>query len=667
MEIPLLNDIVIIFGLSIAILFICHRLRVPAIVGFLLTGILAGPYGLGLVKAVHEVEILAEVGVVLLLFTIGIEFSLARLLQIKKSVLIGGSIQVLLTLLVTFVIARQLGQPIGESIFMGFLISLSSTAIVLKLIQERAEVDSPHGRTTLGILIFQDIIIIPMILVTPLLAGATGDSVESVLVLIAKGIGIIGLVIVSAKWVVPQVLYQIARTRSQELFLLGVVVICLAVAWITSSAGLSLALGAFLAGLIISESEYSHQALGNILPFRDVFTSFFFVSIGMLLDIGFLFRQPGTIALIALAVLVSKSIIASFATVLLAFPFRTSILVGLALGQVGEFSFILSKTGVEYGLLAGNTYQTFLAFSVLSMAATPFIITLAPRLADIILRLPLPKRLISGFYPVSEIKVEVKKHHLIIIGFGVNGRNVARAARVAGIPYAIIEMNPETVRSEQAQGEPIYYGDATREAVLQHANIKDARIVVAAINDPAATRRIAEIIRRLNPKVHLIVRTRYLQEVKPLYELGADEVIPEEFETSVEIFTRVLAKYFIPRDEIERLVTEVRSDGYEMFRSLSKASASFSDLKLQLPDVDISTFRISQGSPLIGKTLAQIELRRRYGVSVVAIRRGAQILSSPGADTLLQSNDVLFVLGSSEKISEATRIFPYSDERNEGS
>jgi len=667
MEIPLLNDIVIIFGLSIAILFICHRLRVPAIVGFLLTGILAGPYGLGLVNAVHEVEILAEVGVVLLLFTIGIEFSLARLLQIKKSVLIGGSIQVLLTLLVTFVIARQLGQPIGESIFMGFLISLSSTAIVLKLIQERAEVDSPHGRTTLGILIFQDIIIIPMILVTPLLAGATGDSGESVLVLIAKGIGIIGLVIVSAKWVVPQVLYQIARTRSQELFLLGVVVICLAVAWITSSAGLSLALGAFLAGLIISESEYSHQALGNILPFRDVFTSFFFVSIGMLLDIGFLFRQPGTIALIALAVLVSKSIIASFATVLLAFPFRTSILVGLALGQVGEFSFILSKTGVEYGLLAGNTYQMFLAFSVLSMAATPFIITLAPRLADIILRLPLPKRLISGFYPVSEIKVEVKKHHLIIIGFGVNGRNVARAARVAGIPYAIIEMNPETVRSEQAQGEPIYYGDATREAVLQHANIKDARIVVAAINDPTATRRIAEIIRRLNPKVHLIVRTRYLQEVKPLYELGADEVIPEEFETSVEIFTRVLAKYFIPRDEIERLVTEVRSDGYEMFRSLSKASASFSDLKLQLPDVDISTFRISQGSPLIGKTLAQIELRRRYGVSVVAIRRGAQILSSPGADTLLQSNDVLFVLGSSEKISEATRIFPYSDERNEGS
>jgi len=656
MEIPLLNDIVVIFGLAIAVLFICHRLRVPAVVGFLLTGIFVGPYGFGLVKAVHEVEIFAEIGIVLLLFTIGIEFSLERLLQIRKSVLMGGSLQVLLTLGATFLIARRFGQAFGEAVFIGFLVALSSTAIVLKLIQERAEVDTPHGRTTLGILIFQDIIIVPMILVTPLLAGATGDLGESVLVLIAKGIGIIGLVFVSAKWIIPQVLYQIARTRSQELFILSIVVICLAVAWLTSSAGLSLALGAFLAGLIISESEYSHQALGNILPFRDVFTSFFFVSIGMLLDVGFLFRQPGTIALIALGILVLKSIIACFAAVLLGFPFRTSILVGLALSQVGEFSFILSKTGVEHGLLAGNIYQMFLAFSVLTMAATPFIIILAPRVADIILRLPLPKRLISGFYPVSEIKVKGKKDHLIIIGFGVNGRNVARAARLSGIPYAVIEMNPETVRNEQAQGEPIYYGDSTQEVVLQHANIKDARIVVTAINDPASTRRITEIIRRLNPKVHLIVRSRYLQEMKPLYELGANEVIPEEFETSVEIFTRVLAKYLIPRDEIERLVAEIRSDGYEMFRSLFKESSSFSDLNLQIPDVEISTLKVVERSPLVGKSLAEIELRKKYGVTVLAIRRNSQILSNPNVNMPFCANDVLFVLGTPDRVAEVASL-----------
>ncbi len=293
MDIPVLNDIVIIFGLAIAVLFICHRLRVPAVVGFILTGIFVGPYGLGLVKALHEVEMFAEVGVVLLLFTIGIEFSLERLLQIKKSVLVGGSLQVLLTFLATWFIARQFGQSSGEAVFIGFLVALSSTAIVLKLIQERAEVDTPHGRTTLGILIFQDIIIVPMILVTPILAGATGNVWETLFFLLAKGIGIIVLVMVSARWIVPQVLYQIARTRNQELFLLSVIVICLGIAWLTSRVGLSLALGAFLAGLIISESEYSHQALGNILPFRDVFTTFFFVSIGMMLDIGFFSSSLG--------------------------------------------------------------------------------------------------------------------------------------------------------------------------------------------------------------------------------------------------------------------------------------------------------------------------------------------------------------------------------------
>jgi K+:H+ antiporter len=295
--------------------------------------------------------------------------------------------------------------------------------------------------------------------------------------------------------------------------------------------------------------------------------------------------------------------------------------------------------------------------SVLTMAATPFIIAMAPRMADLALGLPLPKRLKSGLHPVQGIKEADKTDHLIIIGFGVNGTNVARAARAGGIPYVIIEMNPETVRSEQAKGEPIYYGDATHEAVFQHANLKDARIAVVAINDPAATRRITEIARRLNPKVYLIVRTPYLLEMEPLYDLGADEVIPEEFETSVEIFTRVLAKYLVPKDEIERFVAEVRSDGYEMFRSLSKESASFSDLTLQLPDVEISVLRVGERSLFAGKSLAQIELRKRCGVTVLAIRRDSEILSNPYGDTILCANDVLFILGTPDKIALVTGLF----------
>jgi len=661
MDIPFLNDVEIIFGLSVVVLLVCHKLRVPTVVGFLVTGVVVGPHALGLVKAVRQVEMIAEVGVVLLLFTIGLEFSLERLLRIKRAVLGGGSLQVAVTSAVTAIVAMQFGLTAGQAIFAGFLVALSSTAIVLRLLQQRAQIDSPHGIMSLGILIFQDIIIVPMILLVPILAGTSGNLTTSLLVLLAKGGVIIVLVIVSARWIVPQLLYLIARTRNTEVFLLSVIVICLGIAWLTAEAGLSLALGAFLAGLIISESEYSHQALGNLLPFRDVFTTFFFVSIGMLLDLGFLIEQPGRVLLITLAVLVAKALIAGGVTVVLGFPFRTGILAGLALGQIGEFSFILSRSGVEYGLMNEAAYQLFLAVSVLSMAATPFIIMAAPRLADRVLRLPLPGRLVTGFAPLGHTDAPVQqKDHLVIIGFGINGRNLAKAARTAGIPYIIIETNPETVRTAKADGEPIFYGDATHRAVLEHAGIHQARIAVVAINDPTATRRITDAIRRLNTGICLIVRSRYIQEMKHLYELGADEVIPEEFETSVEIFTRVLTKYLVPREDIERLVAAVRADGYEMFRQISKTSISVSDLRLNLHDVKIQSFRLKADSPLVGMTIGRADLRRCFAVSIVAISRNGQILANPGADTVVKENDVLFVLGNPDNIAQLKGMMVYA-------
>jgi CPA2 family monovalent cation:H+ antiporter-2 len=655
MELLLLKDILIVLALSMVVLYVCHRLKVPAVVGFLLTGIMAGPYGLGLITA-DKVHILAEIGVVMLLFTIGIEFSLKDLIRIKRAVLMGGSLQVLLTLAATFLITRYFGYGFGESVFAGFLVALSSTAIVLKLLQDRAEIYSPHGQTMLGILIYQDIIIVPMILLTPFLAGKVGPVGTSLPLLLAKAIGIILLVILSAEYIVPKILYHIARTGIRELFLFSIVVMCLAVAWLTHSLNLSLALGAFLAGLIISESEYSHQALSNILPFRDLFTSFFFISIGMLLDIHFLFLKPGLVFLLFIGVLLVKSFLGMTAVFLLGLPMRTAVLVGLGLSQVGEFSFILSEEGVKYGLIGGDFYQLFLAVSILTMAATPFIIMLGHRIAEIFLRLPLPQKVKSGLYPLPGLthagnKVKIKDH-LIVVGFGLNGRNVTRAARLAGVPYLIIEMNPETVRVEKKKGEPIYYGDAGQEAVLKYANIKEARIVVLVISDPAATRKIALTTRRLNPEVHIISRTRFLQEMEPLYKLGVNEVIPEEFETSVEIFSRVLTRYLIPRDEIDRFVTDVRSDGYEMFRRLPQDSTAFCDLQSYIPDVQINTVRVNDGSPFVGRTLSEIELRNKYSVTLLAIRRDKEILSNPRADTKIEANDILVVLASTGKLSE---------------
>lgn len=656
MGIELLTDIFIIFSLSVVVLYICHRLNLPTIVGFLISGLLAGPHGLGLIGAVHEVEILAEVGVVLLLFTIGIELSFTKLLKIRRSVLMGGSIQVGLTILVTFIIARQVGYGTGESIFLGFLISLSSTAIVLKLIQERAEVDTPYGSTTLGILIFQDVIIVAMILAVPLLAPVKVVQGESLMVLLLKGVGVIVFVIVSARWIVPRILYQIVKTRNREVFLLSIFVICLGVTWATSSAGFSLSIGAFLAGLIISESEYGHEALSNVLPFRDVFTSFFFISIGMLLNIGFLFQESLLVLLLAAGVLLIKSFLAGTAAILLGLPLRTAIIVGLGLSQVGEFSFILSETGIEYGILDENSYQMFLAVSVITMLLTPFIIVFAPRIADNILKLPIPDRLREGLSPILANHLTREKDHLIIVGFGLNGRNIARAARAGGIPYVIIEMNPDTVKSEQAKGEPIFYGDAAGEIMLNHVNIKDARIIVSVINEPIANRKIVELAKRLNPEIYMVVRTRYVNEVQDLYELGADEVVPEEFETSIEIFTRVLENYLIPKNQIEDLIAEVRSDGYKMFRNSSMQTLSNSESKFQLPDIKISTLLVTENSILVGKSLANMDLRKKYGVLVLAVRRDSKIISNPSSHMKICADDELFVLGAPGKVSELSRL-----------
>ncbi len=659
MHIPLLTDIVIIFVLAVAVLLLFHLLRLPSVVGLLLTGTVAGPHGFGLINAVHEVEVLAEIGIILLLFTIGIEFSFKKLLEIRKQFLVGGSLQVGLTVLSVFLLARWFNVAIPEAVFYGFLLSLSSTAIVLRMIQERAEVDTPHGRTDLGILLFQDMIIVPMILVTPLLAGNRPDAVDSAIYFFAaKGIAIVVMVFMTAKWLMPWLLRQVARTRSKELFLLSVVTICLTIAWLTASAGLSLALGAFIAGLIISESEYSHQALGNILPFRNVFTSFFFVSIGMLLDTGFLLANLPTILAGSIAILLLKASIASGVSVLIGLPLRSAVMAGLGICQVGEFSFILSRSGVEYGFLADH-YQIFLAVAVLTMALTPFLIILAPAIADRVTRLPMPARLRSGFRYVPETQGIRKRleRHLVIIGFGLNGRNVARAASMTGIPYVIIEMSPDTVQAERKKGEPIIYGDAVHEEVLRQARVEDATVVVVAINDPAATRAIAETVRRLTARAHLIIRTRYLAEMQALYDLGANEVIPEEFETSVEIFSRVLARYLVPRAKIEQIVSQLRSDGYEMFRDLTRDSSLVADLRLHLPEVEVSSMQVEPDSPLAGRSLEEVGFRSHYGVTVLAVRRGSHTFANPEPEMALAPGDVLYLMGTPERLVEIDNLF----------
>jgi len=558
MEIPLLKEILILFSVSVLLLLILNRVKIPSVVGYLLAGIIVGPFALGFVKESHQIEVLAEIGIILLLFSIGIEFSLKTLLKVKSMIFIGGTLQILLTTAAIMGIAMFFGALAKEAAFIGLLVSLSSTAIVLKVIQDNGTVDTPRGRISLAMLILQDIAIVPLMIFIPLVAGEETTSSAPIWWQIIRVLLVIVIVFVSARYLVPKLLYRVARTRNNEIFLLAVLVLAFSVAWLTSLTGVSLALGAFLAGMVISESEYNHHTIGNILPLILVFTSFFFLSVGMLLDIRYLFDHFGLILLLTIIVIVTKSIMAFLPVVWLGYPARIAWASALTISQVGEFSFILSKLGRDLSILSPERYQLFLSVSVLSMSTAPLFIKNANKLSDLLMLLPWPEKWVTG-RKSSAIKEKIDlEGHMVIVGFGLNGANIANIADELSIPTVIIEMNPETVRREQLKGRKIYLGDATQLSTLELSSIEHARVLVLTIPHRGGNRRIAEMTRQLNPHITIIVRARYLSETPPLKLKGANIVVTEEFETSVELLRQVMLKYDIDDDTIAFKVNQLR-------------------------------------------------------------------------------------------------------------
>ncbi|MDP3296987.1 MAG: monovalent cation:proton antiporter-2 (CPA2) family protein [Thermodesulfovibrionia bacterium] len=425
MEFEFLKSLVIILGASALVVFLLHKLKIPSVVGFLVAGVIIGPYGIGIVKDVRSVEIMAEIGVILLLFTIGIEFSMARLVRMKKAVLGAGGLQVLFTICLSAVFAYLATGQVNKSVFTGFLIALSSTAIVLKMLSEQGETDSPHGRIMVGILIFQDLCVVPLMLLIPTLT-AEGVQVTDVAIKMGKAALIIAIVLLGAKWIVPGLLHKIVHTRSRELFITTIILLCLGIALLTSKFGLSLALGAFLAGLIISESEYAHQASADILPFKDSFIGLFFVSIGMLMDTGYIADNFLKISVAVISIFGLKVITGMFSALIIGSPFRASIHAGLGLAQIGDFSFVLAVAGKVSGLITEDFYQIFLASSVITMIATPFILKAAPGLSAWITSRHLLEKA-ARLKKISEGEGFPRKRHghVIIIGFGLNGKNLA--------------------------------------------------------------------------------------------------------------------------------------------------------------------------------------------------------------------------------------------------
>ena len=658
-QLHILRDLAVIFAGSLLVILVFYRLKLPALPGFIVAGILLGPNALGLVSDPQDVEGLAEVGVILLLFTIGIEFSLSRLKEMGRQILVGGFSQMGFTILATLAAGLAFLGSWRLALFLGFLIALSSTAIVLKVMTDKGEIDAPHGRLATGVLIFQDLCVVPIMLVLPFLAGKAEGGVTGLLIALGKAALVVVGVIIAARTIVPRALAEILKTRSRELFLIAVILIGTLTALGTAAAGASLALGAFLAGLIISESDYGPQALAELMPFRDVFISLFFVAVGMLVQIGII-RDHIVLTLIAVAVIMGgKTLSAAVGPALLGYSGRVALLAGVAVSQIGEFSFVLAKEGRVAGLLPDLLYQQFLGVAVITMLVTPFLLQGGPALLDALERVVPLDRLLPGFRPRDLAPVhEQVKDHVVIGGYGLNGRNLAAALRSISAPYLIVELNAQTVRKARAEGEPAFYGDATREEILRALGIDRARLFVIAISDPAATRRMVRVAREINPKLYIIARTRYVIEIPELTRLGANVVIPEEFETSIEIFSRVLAHYNVVRDEIERLVSEIRASHYQALRpgGGARPRLTLSGALGAMPQMHVERIVLGANAPAVGQTIADTGLRSKTGALILAVRRGESDLATPSADFRLAAGDVLVVVGQPQQIKSAYRL-----------
>jgi len=652
MDLFALEELVIVLAASVLIIYLSHKLKLPSVIGFLLTGVLIGPGGLSLVKNTGTVNILAEIGVVMLLFTIGLEFEPARLRRIQRNFWAGGGLQVLLTTAACVgLIVAVFGVGFREALFYGFLVSLSSTALVLKIQADRGETDAPQGRISLGILIFQDIAIVPMIAVVPVLANAGSVSAGAIALRFGLSAAAIAAVFAVARFLMPRVLHIVVRTRIREVFLIATLFICLGMALLTSTLGLSLALGAFLAGVILAESDYSHQVVSDILPFKDVFNSLFFISVGMLLDTGAVWKFKFTVLALVVSILLLKAVVVVLTVSALGYGPRIAMMTGLALAQIGEFSFVLAGVGRANGLLADDIFQAFIASSIMTMLATPLLIQISPVLADRSERALRWKKRIAGG---GEKSGRDLKGHVIIAGYGLNGKNLAHVLKEAGIGYVILELNPVTVRSAVAEGEPIIFGDVSSRTILEEAGVRRAKGIVFAISDPLMTRRGVKAVRELNPDIFIIVRTRYASEIDGLLGLGAGDVIPEEFETSIEIFTRVLEKYHLPRNIIDAQVKVLRGECYGMLRGACSAIRPVAERITDLLAAGTAeTYFVGKDAWPVGKTLGGLDLRSRTGATVIAVVRGEESFTSPGAEFEVKEQDTLVLVASHRDIDRA--------------
>ena len=631
----------IILITAVIVLLIFNKLKLPTMIGLFITGIVLGH----VVNDTSLISTLSELGVIFLLFIIGLEFSAEKFSAIKRYALIGGILQVIITTSLITLLGFALNLSWNNALFLGFLVAFSSTAIVMKVMQQRHITHSVQGRVTLGILIFQDIAVIVVILLTPILGG---ESVEVHLLpqLIVKAVGLGLIIFAGAKWFIPLALRDAARTKNRDLFLLLTLFICMGTTFATSLIGIGPELGAFIAGLLISNTEYSHQTLGYIQPFQDVFMSLFFISIGLMVNLHLFLANIGIIVLLTI-IIVMINFSATFITgMALKLPTKISVSIAILLSQIGEFSFVLAKEGMSYGLMTNEFFSIFLGVSILTMSLTPFLEKATPQIVKLFHRMPhfqvddelktLPEEL--------EAEPEVEDH-VILVGLGRNGKHIAKACRQFHIPIRIVDMNPTIVENHQALGLPIIYGKASNESVLKELNITSAQCIVISASTYEETMKTIDASRRLNPDIHVIVRTRYLKSIDEVIEAGADEVIPKEFETSIMMFTRIMDYYNKDVDEITDAVNDLRSNNYDAFRTVTSEDIS-TYLNYKYTDLEIDSLRVSENAHIDDFPFEENNLK------VTGVVRGEDTFTDVKSDFKFLEDDLILFIGHRENINK---------------
>lgn len=635
-----------VFGVAAAGVLVLSRIGLPSVVGFLLAGALVGPGGLGMVGDPHHVRFFAEIGVVLLLFTIGMEFSLARLARTWRHVVVGGGLQVLLTVGAAVGAAAIVGATARQGVFWGYLAALSSTAIVLRALRDRQEIDAPHGRLIVGVLIFQDLCVVPMMTTLPMLSTGTGDLGHLAVALGKAALLVVGILLL-ARRAVPTLLARIVALRQRETFLLAIIGIAVAVALATASMGLSLALGGFLAGVLLADSEYVWQAQSEVTPLRDALASLFFVSVGMLLEPAAIAASPWRVLALFALLLVGKTVLATLAGLMMRFPARVALQTGFGLAQVGEFSFVLLSEGRNLNLVGPDLARDFLAASVLTMIVTPLLLAASPRLAAGARLLRPVERIFAVRTPPAEERRDARRlrDHVIVAGLGIAGQMLVRAMEVARVPYIAVELNPEVVIQQRKLGRHVRFGDASSPEVLEHAgHASHARLLVLVMTDVETTLRVATLARTRWPRLRILARVRRSgADEARLRELGC-EVIVEEIEGALDVVERVLRRRTDVVGEGIRGVLESAATG------TPTAGAEATAL---LEEVVLEPLTVERGDRLAGVSIAESRMRTSTPATIAAVSRDGRVTMNPPAAMVLIHGDVALLIGTRAQVDHA--------------